>query len=263
MKNRPYNRPMLAYQTSGKGAPVVLLHAFPLSSAMWEYQIPVLNREFQVIVPDLSGFGRSAGCPDVTMESMAREVEELLTRLKIPEPVMMAGLSMGGYVAFEFLRHFPKKLRGLAFFATRATADTPAARENRIKSIEAMEHFGLEPFAKKAVKSQLGKTTQEKNPELIAHVLKLMTANKAEAAIAAQHAMAARRDSSDLLSSVDLPVLIAAGEEDILSPPEEMRSLHEQIRASQFHVIPQCGHLLNLEQPETFQAIFRNFLKSF
>lgn len=254
---------MLAYQTAGKGLPVVLLHAFPLSSSMWEIQIPVLSRQFCVIVPDLSGFGRSAGRPGVTMESMAREVEDILMGLKISEPVIMAGLSMGGYVAFEFLRHFPEKLRGLAFFATRATADTPTARENRMKSIEAMERFGLGPFAKKAVKSQLGKTTQEKNPELITHVLKLMTANKAEAAIAAQHAMAARRDSSDLLPFLKLPVLIAAGEEDLLSPPEEMRGMHEKIRGSQFHVIPQCGHLLNLEQPEAFHAIFRDFLKSF
>lgn len=254
---------MLAYQSFGKGLPVVLLHAFPLSSAMWEPQIPALSGQFRVIVPDLSGFGNSPGRPEITMESMARETEALLSQLKISEPVMMAGLSMGGYVAFEFLRHFPEKMRGLALFATRATADTAAARENRMKSIEAMERFGLEPFAKKAVKSQLGKTTQEKNPELIAHVLKLMTANKAEAAIAAQHAMASRRDSSNLLPSLKLPVLIAAGEEDLLSPPDEMRGMHEKIRGSQFHVIPQCGHLLNLEQPEAFQLIFQNFLKSF
>lgn len=254
---------MLAYQTCGKGLPVVLLHAFPLSSSMWNVETEKLSRDFHIIAPDLPGFGKSQFQQGVSMESMAREVAALLDQLNIKEPVIMAGLSMGGYVMLEFLKHFPEKLRGLAFFATRAAADTPAAKENRFKSIEAMERFGLEPFAKKAVKSQLGKTTQEKNPQLTVQVLKIMTENSAASAVAAQRAMASRNDSWDLLASIKMPVLIIAGGEDVLSPPEEMRTMHKKINTSRFYVIPQAGHLINLEQPEPFLELFLDFLRGF
>lgn len=252
---------MLAYEMKGKGMPVVLLHAFPLSSQMWEDTACLLSTQYQVIVPDLPGFGKSPLEKDVSMEAMARKTEELLDHLNIHEPVWLAGLSMGGYAAFEFLRHFPKRLGGLALFSTRATADTPAARENRFKSIEAMEKFGIEAFARKAVKSQLGKTTQEKNPELIQKVLQLMTANSAEGAIAAQKAMASRRDSSDLLAAINIPVLILAGEEDEISPASEMKAMHEKIKGSEFQTIPRAGHLIHLEQPEIFHEKFQAFLK--
>ncbi len=252
---------MLSFRREGRGKPLILLHAFPLSSTMWEDQIKILSKKFQVIAPDLPGFGGSDLMPDVTMEEMARQVKMLLEHLKVEEPVFMAGLSMGGYAAFEFLRHFPESLCGLALFSTRATADTPAAKENRFKSIEAMEKFGLEPFAKKAVKSQLGKSTQEKNPKLTEKTLKSMIQNTAGGAIAAQKAMASRRDSTELLSRIQFPVLVMAGEEDEISPVAEMKDMQSKVKNPEFHVIPKSGHLIQWEQPEIFQTLFSAFLR--
>ena len=196
---------------SKKEKPVILLvHAFPHSSKMWELNIADLSKTYRVIAPDLAGFGKSSvrewSLPD-SAEMIAKSLEER----GIQGPVFVAGLSMGGYMALEFLRRFPQRCCGLGLFATRATPDTPDALEKRRLSIEAIEKFGIEPFARKAVKSQLGKTTQEKNPVLVEKVLGFMKEASSKAAINALKAMADRRDNSELLPKINFPALVIAG----------------------------------------------------
>jgi 3-oxoadipate enol-lactonase len=155
---------MLSFKERGKGLPLVLLHAFPLSSEMWKMELERFSVRSHVLAPDLPGFGTSPGTQPLTMESMARDVAALLDAHKIKEPVVIGGLSMGGYVAFEFLRLFPSRVRGMILMATRATPDSPEAREKRLKSIEAIDRYGLGPFGKKTIKNLLGDTTRAKNP---------------------------------------------------------------------------------------------------
>lgn len=251
---------MLACKIKGSGKPVVLLHAFPLSGKMWEDELDYLSSRYRVIAPDLPGFGESSACPDRTMAGMALKVKETLDHLEIRQPVFMAGLSMGGYAALEFFRQFPAKLSGLGLFATRATADTQEAREKRFLAMESIEKFGMEPFARKAVKSQLGASSQEENPELHLRVLDWMKACPADSAIGALRGMAARTDLSYLLPKFDFPVLIIAGEEDLLAPPPEMRLMQGPIPDAQFHIVPKAGHLVNLENPSAFRSLFEAFL---
>ena len=254
---------MLGCETHGRGAPLVLIHAFPLSRKMWHATAAILKNKFCVILPDLPGFGNSTRQTHPSVPDMAAEMIPLLDHLKIKEPVILAGLSLGGYVAFECVRQFPKRIRALGLFATRATPDSPEARENRFRSIEALEKFGMEPYAKKIVKSQLGKTTQEKHPEILKEAVSIMTANSREGAVDALKAMAGRRDSSNFLDSIRVPTLVMAGEEDALIPLAEMKNMHLKIPGSEFHAVPQSGHLINLEQPEVFHQIFQNFLNQF
>lgn len=254
-------QPSLSVKVHGQGQPLVLLHAFPLTSAMWENQFEIFTKKFKVILPDLPGFGQSALQSEPSVPDMGLQVGHLLEHLNIQEPVILGGLSMGGYAAFEVLRQFPKKIKALMLFATRATPDSSEAKENRFKSIEAIEKFGLEPYVKKIIKSQLGKTTQEKHPELIHKAISIMLTNSKESAINGLKAMAVRRDSSDLLSKIKMPVLVVAGAEDGIAPAEEMRSMHQKIDGSEFHAIPECGHLINLEQPSLFNSLVENFLK--
>lgn len=252
---------MLAYEIKGRGLPVVLLHAFPLTRKMWSGTVQNLNDQFQVILPDLPGFGESSQLIQPTIPNMAREVAALLDHLKITEPVWIGGLSMGGYVTFEFLRQYPKRVRGLGFFATKAAPDSPEARENRMKSIEALEKFGMEPFVKKIVKSQLGKTTQETRPDLIQAAVDLMKNNSPEGSIDALKAMADRSDSADLLKTIRVPTLVIAGEEDAIIAPSDMEAMHQQISGSEFYSVAKSGHLINLEQPESFQKILKKFIR--
>ena len=252
---------MLHAQIEGKGKPLVLIHAFPLSSDMWKAQAGILKNKYTIILPDLPGFGKSQPQVKPSIPDMAKQLAQLLDHLQIKEPVIVGGLSMGGYVAFEFFRQFPERLKGLLLFATRANPDSPEARENRFRAIEAIEKFGLETFVKKIIKSQLGKTTQEKHPEVMEQAVKIMLSNTPEAAIHALRAMAERRDSSELPPQIKVPVLVLAGEEDTICPAAEMRGMQEKISNSEFHAVSQSGHLINLEKPEVFQSLVDNYLK--
>lgn len=139
---------MLAYESSGQGIPLVLIHAFPLFSRMWKPQIKSLERKGKIIALDLPGFGRSPCESKVSIPKMAQEVARLLDSIQVEESAMIAGLSMGGYVALEFFRQFPERVKGLGLFSTRAGADSPETREKRLKTADEIRQDGLESFAK-------------------------------------------------------------------------------------------------------------------
>lgn len=239
---------------------ILLLHAFPHSSKMWESNIAPLSKKYRVIAPDLAGFGKSSVLKEWSMPDSADMIAKSLDDRGIKEPVFVAGLSMGGYMALEFFRRFPERFCGLGLFATRATPDTPEALEKRRLSIDAIEKFGIEPFARKAVKSQLGKTTQEKNSRLVEKVLNFMKEASPQAAINAVKAIAGRRDNSEILPKMKFPALVIAGQEDELCPPDDMKRMADLIPGAEFHVIAGSGHLVNLEQFDSFQKIFEEFL---
>ncbi len=251
---------MLAYESSGQGIPLVLIHAFPLFSSMWKPQMKNLERKGRVIALDLPGFGRSPHKAKTSISKMAQEIARLLDSINVKEPAMIAGLSMGGYVAFEFFRQFPKRVRALGLFSTRAGADTPEVREKRLKTANEIQRKGLESFAKIILPNLVGKTTIESNPELIREITGMISLNNREGVANALFAMAERRDSIDLLASIKCPTLIIAGDEDALIPFSESETMHTQIANSQFHLLPKAGHLVNLEQPAAFQKVFEKFL---
>ncbi len=253
---------MLAYEMKGKGSPVLLLHAFPLSSQMWRREIEILSASYKVIAPDFPGFGGSSAEKPASIAEMAKAVKVLLDDLGVREPVFIAGLSMGGYAVFEFLRQFPERVKGLGLFSTRALADTPETREKRFKGIEAIQAHGLEAYGKKMVENLLGETTRRAKPEITEEVMKMILANKPEGPINGLKALADRRDSTSLLPAIHFPVLIAAGEEDTIVKPEDARTLHSQIEDSVLKIIPKAGHLINLEQPAEFQKILLEFLEA-
>lgn len=251
---------MLAYESSGQGIPLVLIHAFPLFSGMWKPQMKYLEGRGRVIALDLPGFGRSPCETAPSLAKMAQEVARLLDSIQAKEPAVIAGLSMGGYVAFEFFRQFPERVKALGLFSTRASADSPDAREKRIKTAEQIQRDGLESFAKAILPKLVGKTTLESNPGLVREITGMITSNTREGVAAALFAMAERRDSADLLGSIKCPTLIIAGEEDALIPFSEAEQMHTRIAGSQFHLLPRAGHLVNLEQPAAFQKVFEKFL---
>lgn len=252
---------MLSYEVTGSGPPVVLLHAFPLSGRMWRPQTDALKNAFRFIIPDLPGFGKSARQETPSIAGMALEVAELLNHLEIREPVFIGGLSMGGYAAFEFYRQFPERVKSLGLFSTRAAADTPEGRAKRMKTIELIRASGLEPFTQAVIPNLLGKTTLEKKSSVSAFVKEVILGNDQAGVADSLLAMAQRRDSSDLLSAFKIPVLVAAGDEDLFIPFTEAQMMKEQIPGAAFELIFHAGHLINLEDPEMFNAALKRFLE--
>lgn len=252
---------MLAYESSGQGLPVVvLIHAFPLYSAMWKPQVQSLSRKNRVICADLPGFGRSACETEPSISKMAQELAELLICLNVKEPAVIAGLSMGGYVAFEFYRQFPERAAGLGLFSTRPGSDSPEAQQKRLNSADIIQKNGLEAFAKSTLSGLVGKTTQESKADVIRELEHMISANSREGVSRALRAMAKRTDLTGLLKEIKCPVLIIAGDEDTLIPFTESETMHSGIQGSQFHLLRKAGHLVSMEQPDAFSEIFEKFL---
>lgn len=228
---------------------------------MWEAQIQALSGSVRVIAPDLPGFGKSARQDLPSIPEMARAVAELLDQLDVKEPAMVGGLSMGGYVAFEFLRIFPSRVSALGLFSTRAAPDTPEGRENRLKTAQKIRTEGLGSFPEAVMPRLVGRTTLESRPAVVEQVTRLILANEPEGVADALQAMADRRDSSDLLGGITCPALVIAGDEDAFIPISEAEALARAIPGTKLEVVPGAGHLVNLESPEVFQRALAAFIK--
>ena len=169
MKER-INHIELAWEEAGRGEPVVLLHAFPLNRKMWAPQVEALAVGYRVITPDFRGHGESSGVEeDSTMERLAGDVRGLLDHLKL-ERVVLGGLSMGGYVAFAFLRRWPQRVAALILADTRASADTEEGRKARYEMAEVAEREGSTAIAERMLPKLLAPATHEHKPEVVTAV---------------------------------------------------------------------------------------------
>ncbi len=244
----------------GTGIPLMLLHAFPLSSAMWKRDAERFARVARVIAPDLPGFGRCPRQPQPSIAAMAQMVAGLLDRLDIQEPVILAGLSMGGYVALEFIRQFPKRVKALGLFSTKSAADSPEQREGRLKMIERLRREGLDVLLQTTLPKLVGTTTTARRPEVTVEIERLIRAADVQGVMDAVRAMAERRDSQALLSAITCPTLIVSGSEDALIPTQESKAMAQAISGARLEIIPEAGHLVNLEQPEVFGSLVLSWI---
>lgn len=236
---------------------LLLLHAFPLHSGMWSRQLRSLGDRWRVIAPDARGLGATNAPPEAsTMEVLAEDVRALLEHLRI-ERAVVAGLSMGGYVAFALHRLAPALFRGLVLCDTKAAADSDEARANR------------ETFAKNALEKGLGWVADDMTPKLlrkapdpaiVREVRELIGGGTPAGVAAAQRGMARRPDSSATLAAVSVPVLAIFGEEDGFTPPAEGERMAQAAKHGRFVAIPRAGHLPNLENPAAFDAALAEFL---
>lgn len=248
----------LAYRDEGSGEPMLLVHAFPLSGAMWERQIMAFAGRRRVIAPDLRGFGATPlGAEAVSMDRYADDLAGLLDALGIGEATLV-GLSMGGYIAFAFLRRHRARLAGLILADTRPQADTPEGRDGREANARLVLAQGTSVLADKMLPGLLAPGASD---AVKAEVRGLIEANRPEGVAAALRAMAARPDSTDLLPTIAVPTLVLVGSEDGLTPPPVARAMADLIPGSGFAEIAGAGHLSNLEQPEAFNIALRELLR--
>jgi len=251
---------MLAYEEAGAGFPVVLLHAFPLNKAMWDFQRRELSRDYRIITPDFRGHGESAvAAGDSTLEALAEDVHGLLAELGI-ERCLLGGLSMGGYASFAFYRKYREQVVALILADTRAQADTAEGRQERARLVAVAEAEGAAGVAAQLLPKLLGATTRASRPEIVACVRGLIHSTPVPGIVKALRGMAARPDSRPLLPEITCSALILVGEEDTLTPPADSEAIAQAIPHAQLQVIAQAGHLSNLEQPAAFTNHVRSFL---
>lgn len=253
------NLPSIQSTVSGSGKPLVILHAFPLSHLIWEgFKAPP---GFSLILPDFPGFGTSPMAkPGLTLEAAAQGLETHLQELKITDPIVLGGISMGGYWAMEYLRLFPARVAKLLFISTRPGLDKPEGRQNRLNMADKVLRDGTEYLVLAMTPGLLGKTTLADKPELVIRIGQWIRDTKPEAVALAQRAMADRRDQTNLLPGLRVPTLVMAGREDALIPASEAESMAQAIPGSRLKVLDKVGHLIPLEEPAAFQKIVDEFV---
>jgi pimeloyl-ACP methyl ester carboxylesterase len=223
---------------------------------MWEGQLTAFAPRFRVIAPDYRGLGASGPAPDATtMELVVSDLLMLLRQLGLRR-VGVAGLSMGGYVAFELYRRAPEVVRGLALCATKATPDTAEARATREASAASALAKGLDAMAAEFAPKLL---RPDPAPEALARVKALIREGTKEGVAAAQRGMARRPDSVPTLSRIACPTLAVAGEQDQLIPGAELQRIAQTVKGARMVRIPGAGHLPNLENPSAFNTALGSF----
>jgi pimeloyl-ACP methyl ester carboxylesterase len=254
----------LAFLDEGPGPAVVLLHGFPLSSAMWKEQLTGVGSMYRVIAPDLRGHGNSPAPEGVyTIDEMADDVIELLDRLSLDVPVVIGGLSMGGYVALSLVARYPARVRGLMLMDTRAGADTPDVAEKREETAQAVIATGnVTAVVDSMIPRLFAKKTIEDRAERVAFLRETMEQNTPRGIAGALRGMAIRPDRRDDLARIKVPTIVLVGEEDAITPPTEALSLADAIQGARLEVVANAGHMAPYENPSVANAVILRFLES-
>jgi len=252
----------MAYDDFGQGRPLVVVHGFPLSRAIWGAQVAQLSAHYRVIAPDLRGHGDSEATPGpYSMELLADDILALLEALQIDQPIVLGGLSMGGYVAMAFARRYPERLAGLLLTATRAGSDTTAGKDGRRQAVAAVQQAGtIQPTVDGMLPKLFAPQTYAEDPDLVVEVRRIIEHTSIEGVINAQLGMLARLDSTAMLSNLDVPGLVIHGDHDQIIPLEAAQELAAVLPNGSMAEIKGAGHLLNMEQPAEFNQIVLDWL---
>lgn len=248
------------YWTLGDGPPVVLLHPFPVHHGFWLPVAESLATRYRLILPDLRGHGESGvGEGPATMQKHAADIAGVMDNADVGRAPII-GVSIGGYVIFEFWRQHRGRVAALGLCNTKAPADGPEARAGRLQAAADVLERGTEPFFESMVPKSLGKSTRENRPDLVDGALAMMRKMSPEDVAQVQRGMAERPDSMDTLKTINVPTLIVTGDEDIITGINEAERMQQNIAGSQLRVIAKAGHYSPWEQPAEVAKLLRNFL---
>lgn len=250
----------LVYDVIGSGPPVILLHPFPANHEFWLPAADALSSRYRLIIPDLRGHGESGiGEGPASMAKHAQDVARICDHEEVGRAVF-AGVSIGGYLMFEFWRRYRGRVAALALCNTRAQAETPESRAARLQSAADVLECGTEPFVDTMLGRLLGKTTQDSRPDVVASVRRMMLKMSPLDINLVQKGMADRPDSMSTLKTINIPVLLIAGGEDVATPLGEAELMRQNIPGARLQVIPNGGHYAVLERAEESGRLMRQFL---
>jgi 3-oxoadipate enol-lactonase len=256
------NEAQLYYIDVGKTGevPIVLIHGFPFSHRMWRPQIEILQKQYRVIAYDVRGHGESeVGDGQYTIELFVDDLIALLDHLKV-EKAVLCGLSMGGYIALRAVERNPERCLALVLCDTSSEADTNDAKLRRASSIKAVKRDGVKAYSQSFTKVVFAPETFEKKPEIVDVIRATIESNSVLGICGTLLALAGRTETTTSLPKFLAPTLILVGELDKVTPPPLSIKMHEGIRGSELHLIPNAAHMSNLECPDEFNTRILNFL---
>ncbi|MBI1193384.1 MAG: alpha/beta fold hydrolase [Bacteroidetes bacterium] len=239
---------------------LLFVHGFPFNASMWQDQLDTFQQDYRVIACDVRGHGQSA--PDTEPFSIPLFVNDLLgfmDTLKLDRAVL-CGLSMGGYIAQHAVAASPSRFHALVLCDTTCSADSPQARENRLKTVEELEKDGTAAYAEASLTRLFAANSLRTKTAIVENIRKTILETSVQTLTQTLLALANRQDTCQALPNIRIPVLILVGEEDAITSPAAAHLMQQNIPGSQLQVIPDAGHLSNLENPGEFNAQLRSFL---
>ena len=247
-----FNGVELAFDRRGKGTPLVLIHGYPLDHSIWGDVVPLLEKDFDLILPDVRGFGGSAAVETpYSMADAAADLAAVLDSLGI-EKAAFAGHSMGGYVALAFAKTFPDRVSGLSLISSQAAGDPPERKEGRYKTATDVSEKGVQIVAA-AMTDKISP-----NQSVRDFVRPLIGMQSVSGVTGALKAMAEREDLTSFLASFKLPLVLIHGDADELIPVDRAREIKALVPAAHLVELPGAGHMPMMEQPErTAEALQR------
>lgn len=248
------------YVERGHGIPVVFIHGFPLSHRMWEPQLLALPDYFRHIAYDVRGHGESeCGDGQYTFEWFVDDFFALLDGLHI-EKAIVCGLSMGGYIALRAMERNPERFLGVVLCDTRSTADDNTGKLRRAELLQQVKKEGAAVFARHFVPNLFAPVTQQHNPSVVRMMQDIASLHSPTGIAGALLALASRTDTTESLPNIAVPTLLLVGEHDAVTPVSASLAMQSLITNVDMHIIPDAGHLSNLENPAVFNEKLLHFL---
>ena len=253
---------LMHYEVDGEGPPLVLLMGLGCPGALWWLQVPALAEQYQVIVPDNRGVGRTEKpAVEYSTELMADDVANLLNALGIPRAHIL-GMSMGGAIAQQMALRHPWTVDRLILACT-FSETSPYGEEIMAVWRLLAERAGMEALARLLLAQSVTPRFYSEHPDRLARLREIFAAwPQPVDAYLRQHGACARHRTTDQLSRIRAPTLVLAPERDVLTPPGAMNLIHQHIPDATLVVIPRSGHGFMWEVPEQFNAAVVEFLAS-
>ena len=249
----------LVAEVCGSGPALLFVHGFPLDRTIWQHQLVGIDG-WTRIAPDLRGAGESA--VPIGGYSMSRYADDLIQVLDAvgTRAAVCCGLSMGGYILFELLRHHPERVRALILCDTKSEPDTPEGKRGRDDLAGVARRDGVGAVAGRLLPKLLGRSTAARDPAVVETVRAMVLRSPVEGVVGALEAMRDRSDSTPLLAQIAVPTLVLVGAEDELTPPAVVGAMAERIHGARFVEIEAAGHMAPLEQPGAVTPVLADFL---
>ncbi len=261
MKFITYNDKKIAYNTEGKGTPVLFVHGFGADSTIWDdFKWEIISSDYQVITIDLPGFGKSEVLPQISVEMMADIIHEVILRLSVSKLVYI-GHSMGGYVGLAFAKKYEDKLLGLGLFHSHPYPDSEEKKEGRRRSIEMIQTKGNALYVKQLIPGFFAPKFVKSNSFLVDKLVHRAAAYPAESMIAALQAMMNRPDQSAVLKNFSQPVLFIIGKEDTAVPKDASINQTTLPDAGSIVILEEVAHMGMLEAKKKTQQAVLQFLE--
>ncbi len=263
-KTLVFKEAKINYSIAGKGDPVIFIHGFGEDGSIWDGIVDDLSNSYKNIVVDLPGSGASTllsqGEKLVGIEDYAEAIHAVLNEKAISKTIVI-GHSMGGYIAMAFAEQYPAMLSGLGLFHSTTFADDEAKKEARLKGISFVKNNGAQAFLKTTIPGMFSEDFQKNNFKVVDDLLDKAKNFTDEAVIQYYTAMMNRKDRSDILRNISVPVLLIIGEKDQAVPLEQSLKQTHLAPKSLIKILPGAAHMGMLENGEACTATIRQFFE--